>query len=195
MYSKYDHRFKMQMIVLLPGEYFTTDDSIVIATVLGSCISVCIRDEKANISGMNHFMLPGDFRRETFLQSKSARYGVHAMELLINEMIKKGAEKRNFVAKIFGGGRVLNFRRSDGDIPASNIDFIQTFLEIEDIKIAKQDIGGNRGRKILFFTDSGTVLLKKLSPNRNSTIIREEERYKISLLKKREEEKTDVTLF
>jgi len=132
MYKRYSENFKRDMVVIYPGEFYVSSHDI-IATVLGSCISVCIKDKKTGIAGMNHFMLPGDVRSEDMFLSASAKYGMFAMEQLINEMIKRNGSKRDFEAKVFGGGHVLNFRKTDGNVPESNIEFVRAFLNMEQI--------------------------------------------------------------
>ncbi len=197
MYQRYSERFKRDMIIIYPGEYHVCAGGI-IATVLGSCISVCIKDLKTGIAGMNHFMLPGDVRSEDMFLSSSAKYGMFAMEQLINEMIKLGGSKKDFEAKVFGGGHVLNFRKTDGNVPESNIEFVRAFLNMERIPIAREDVGGYAGRKILFFPDTAKVLLKRLSTSVDSRIIRAEESYKTELFRHKEklqEAGGDLTLF
>ncbi len=129
-----------------------------IQTVLGSCIAVCLRDPVGCIGGMNHFLLPegqgGD--------QDSTRYGVNAMELLINECMKAGAERNRLVAKVFGGGHVLSSGATKDSVPARNIQFIRRFLQTEAIPVVGEDVGGRQARKILFFTDTGRTLLKRL---------------------------------
>lgn len=197
MLRRYSHKFGQEMIIIYPGEYFVGSTEI-IATVLGSCISVCIKDRKTGIAGMNHFMLPGDVRSEDIFTSPSAKYGMFAMELLINDMVKHGAHKDSFEAKIFGGGHVLNFRKTDGNVPESNIDFVRAFLQMEQIPILKEDVGGYAGRKILFFTPTAKVLLKRLSSTVDSKFIEEENRYKVKLFAeqaKLKEQGGELTLF
>jgi len=140
MYKRYSENFKRNMVIIYPGEFYVSSHDIM-ATVLGSCISVCIKDKKTGIAGMNHFMLPGDVRSEDMFLSASAKYGMFAMEQLINEMIKHNGSKRDFEAKVFGGGHVLNFRKTDGNVPESNIEFVRAFLNMEQISIVKQDVG------------------------------------------------------
>ncbi|HOW52676.1 MAG TPA: chemotaxis protein CheD [bacterium] len=198
MYRSFNRKFEREIVVIQPGEYYVTDSAAEgIATVLGSCVAVCLIDARAHIRGMNHFMLPGDFRNEEIYQSRSGRYGMFAMESLINEMMKRGAKRENLTAKIFGGGHVLNFRRSDGNIPDANILFAKTYLAFEEIKLAASDVGGNTGRKIIFLDDSnGRVLVKKLAPDSVVEFLDEENRYKATMLKKKKEEMSGgMTLF
>ena len=197
MYKRYSDKFKRNVIIIYPGEYHVGSDDI-IATVLGSCISVCIKDTKTGIAGMNHFMLPGDVRSEDIFLSSSAKYGMFAMEQLINEMIKKNGSKKHFEAKVFGGGHVLNFRKTDGNVPESNIEFVEAFLKMEQISIVKQDVGGYTGRKILFFPDTAKVLLKRLASTVDSQIIKAEQSYKNKLFEDNEKlqhDGGDLTLF
>ena len=162
MYKKFEKRFNKTMVVINPGEYYTSTDNEIISTVLGSCIAVCLYDEVNNIAGMNHFMLVGDLRDERIFMEPSARYGIFAMEVLINDIIKKGGKKENLKAKVFDGGHVLNYKTREGNVVDNNIRFAVTFLKLEKIPIVNQDVGGYQGRKILFFTDTYKVLVKKL---------------------------------
>jgi chemotaxis protein CheD len=197
MFKRYSENFKRNMVIIYPGEFWVSSEDV-IATVLGSCISVCIKDRKTGIGGMNHFMLPGDVRSQDMFLSSSAKYGMFAMEQLLNEMIKKNGSKKDFEAKVFGGGHVLNFRKSDGNVPESNIDFVRAFLNMEQIPVVKEDVGGYAGRKILFFPDTAKVLLKRLESTVDSKIIEAEQNYKTKLFKEKEklqETGGDLTLF
>ncbi len=191
MYRSYNKQFKSSMVIIQPGEFYISNSEESIATVLGSCIAVCLYDTKNLIGGMNHFMLPGDFRDEDIFKSKSGRYGMFAMEKLINAMLKKGGKKENFIAKVFGGAHVLNFRKTDGNIPDANISFVKTYLAFEEIKIISSDLGGNIGRKIIFFPkNNGKVLVKKLSKTEDASFISQEKEYKSVIFKK---EKGDLS--
>ena len=144
-----------------------------IRTVLGSCIAVCLRDPFTGVGGMNHFILP--FRYDE--DSEQARYGVHAMELLINACMTEGAERGRLVAKVFGGGHVLQMREADDNVPISNIRFTLNFLEAENIPIAARDVGGYEAREVIFLTHTGRTLLKRLrSSQMLSSRLQEKER-------------------
>lgn len=198
MFKSFDKKLNRDIIIIQPGEYYVTNNpNEAIATVLGSCVSVCLTDSHSGIGGMNHFMLPGDFRNDEIFVSKSSRYGMFAMESLINEMMKKGAKKENFTAKIFGGGHVLNFRKADGNIPESNISFARTYLAFEEIRIAASDVGGTAGRKIIFMPDADAkVFVKKITHKGTLEFINEEIKYKAAMFKKKKEEVSGgVTLF
>ena len=140
------------------GGVFASRESEVVYTLLGSCIAVCLRDPVTQVGGMNHFMLPSTTEGE----KASARYGVQAMELLINACMKKGADRSRLEAKVFGGGHVLRVRESADNVPRSNIKFALKFLNTERIPIVSRDLGGYVGREIFFFTDTGKTLLKRM---------------------------------
>ena len=102
----FDRTFGCDAVKVLPGEYFVTTSDIVLVTVLGSCVTACVRDRDKGLGGMNHFMLP-DNGGELDVLSSSARYGAYAMEVLLNHLLKMGARRSSLEAKVFGGGRVM----------------------------------------------------------------------------------------
>lgn len=197
MYKSFNRKLQKDIIVIQPGEYFVVDRSPDgIATVLGSCIAVCLMDIEKKIGGMNHFMLPGDFRNDDVFASKSSRYGMFAMESLINEMMKRGARRDRLTAKIFGGAHVLNFRKTDGNIPESNINFVKSYLQFEEIEVAASDLGGNVGRKIIFLpSESGKVLVKKLVKSPENAIDQENKYKAVVLNKKQDDVGGGLTIF
>lgn len=184
MQTGYSAKYKLPVHFLNPGEYYATDRPEILGTVLGSCISVCLIDEKNKIGGMNHFMLPGCISTKEILISDIGRYGLYAMELLIGEIIKKGGDRKTLKGKCFGGGSVLRFRQSDGDIPEANIRFIRKYFELEKIPLITEDLGGDQGRKIYFFVPEGRALLKRLKDVQEDLILKENA-YKGSLFRKR----------
>jgi chemotaxis protein CheD len=163
---------------------------LVIDTVLGSCIAACLYDSEARIGGMNHFMLPEGIDPKN---PNSTRYGVHAMELLISELMKLGARRSRFCAKVFGGGHVLKIRESAKGVPQRNIEFVRRFLESEHIPIVKEDVGGYQPRRVLFHTDTSRVFMKYLGQQEAERTAEEEMVYLISL--KRQKLDGDVELF
>jgi chemotaxis protein CheD len=163
---------------------------ILLDTVLGSCIAACIYDPVAAVGGMNHFMLPEGADKDN---PTSTRYGVHAMELLITEVMKLGGQRKRFNAKVFGGGHVLKIRESLDGIPQQNIDFVHRFLQNESIPVMGEDIGGYQARRVLFNTQNAKVFLKKLGTNEAERTAEEEMVYLISLKRRRTD--GDVTLF
>lgn len=121
-----------------------------VATLLGSCVAACLHDPLAGIGGMNHFLLPGD--DETGDRGHAERFGVHAMELLVNALLSRGASRARLEAKLFGGARTL---RGLSDIGAQNADFATRFLQREGIRVTSECLGGARGRRIQFWPVSG----------------------------------------
>jgi chemotaxis protein CheD len=179
-------RFEQELITLHPGEYFATKDDTILSTVLGSCIAVGIFDPEARTGGLNHFMLPGDLGSSDFVRSPNAKYGMYAMELLINELIKLGARRTALKAKVFGGGSVLRFSGGAGSrIPGNNIDFAFEYLSREGIPVLASDVGGDEPRKIFFYARTGKVLLKRIAGTLVQLVEKEEERY-LSDLRTRE---------
>ncbi|MFA6507341.1 MAG: chemotaxis protein CheD [Treponemataceae bacterium] len=188
-------QFSQPITIIHPGEFLASSDDIIISTVLGSCVSVALRDAKEGIGGLNHFMLPGYFDDRSHFESQSAKYGMYAMELLINDLLDLGCRKDRLRAKVFGGGSVLGrgAERSN-KVPKSNIDFAFDYLKTEGIPVECSDTGGNAARKILFFVRDGKVLLKRIT----GTFIRAvdiEERDYLDRIKKRQAAAGDVTLF
>ena len=170
----YDRKFGSEAVKVLPGEYFVTATNVLMVTVLGSCVSACIRDREKGIGGMNHFMLADS--NETGTLTSSARYGTYAMEILINHLLKLGARKQQLEAKVFGGGRVMASLTSSM-VGERNARFVMDFLATEGIRVAARDLLDVHPRKVYFFPDTGRVLVKKLVRMHNDTLIRRETEY------------------
>ena len=134
-------------------------------------------DDTAGICGMNHFMLPEAVNQQNVFGSEAGRYGIQAMELLLNEMIIRGAAKNRLWAKLFGGGHVIESMNSS-QIPESNIATAVTFLETENIPVLAQDVGGTNGRKVSFFTGTGKVLVEKVKKTEVTGIDSKETRFR-----------------
>lgn len=152
----YDAHFGNEAVKVLPGEYYVDTEDILVMTTLGSCIAACIWDRDRRIGGMNHFMLPegaGD----------SGRYGTYAMELLINEMMKRGASRLSMEAKIFGGGAVISGMNSI-NVGERNTKFVTEFLSTERIPIVSKDVLDIYPRKVCFLPASGKAMVKRLAP-------------------------------
>lgn len=160
----FDRQFNCQVAKILPGEFYVTSADMAISTVLGSCVSACIRDTRLNIGGMNHFMLPGNSDVYNPL-SASARYGSYAMEILINEILKRGASRENLEAKVFGGGNVMS-SITTSNVGQRNAKFVVDYLGFESIPIVAQDLMENCPRKVVFFPNTGRVLMKRLHNER-----------------------------
>jgi chemotaxis protein CheD len=158
----YDVTSKCYSAKILPGEFYVTTKAEMITTVLGSCVSACIYDTQFNYGGMNHFMLPGADNTES-----SARYGMFAMESLINEILKLGCRKENLRAKLFGGGQIIARMT---DVGQKNISFARNYLSAEGIPVESSDLGLSYPRKVNFFPATGKVLVKRLESVKNTTI-------------------------
>ena len=175
--------YNMDMVKILPGEFYVTRSDEIIATVLGSCISVCIRDPALGIGGMNHFMLPENksSNNDSWKYNKidkAARYGSDAMEHLVNEILKHGGRKNHFEVKICGGGRIL---AKMNDIGRKNIEFIKNYLATEGYAVVSEDLGEIYPRKVRYFPKTGKLQVKKLRSLHNDTIIKRENEYKAQL--------------
>lgn len=143
-----------QRITIVQGEYrVSSNPDVVLSTLLGSCVAACICDSRSGVGGMNHFLLPGDL---SGVPNDSERFGVHLMELLINGLMSHGARRDRLEAKIFGGAAMV---QRLGDIGARNGEFAKRFLEYEGIQIVAADLGGNRGRRLLYSPTTGRAKL------------------------------------
>ena len=171
----FDREFGVEAVKILPGQYHAARDGA-ITTVLGSCVSTCLWDPLTRIGGMNHFMLPGDTASPDSPWAASARFGVYAMEVLINDMIRLGADRRRMVAKVFGGAQLLaGFDKLD--VGAKNSQFVLEFLRVEGIRLAAQDLLDVCPRKVHFFVDSGKVQVKRLSLTPSESVQQREREY------------------
>lgn len=175
----FDRQFEVEAVKVLPGEYYVTATEMVLVTVLGSCVSACVRDRDKGVGGMNHFMLADGGSRE--MLSASARYGTYAMEILINHLLKMGARKSSLEAKVFGGGRVMASLTSS-QVGENNASFVLDFLATEGIPVAAKDLLDVYPRKIYYFPSSGRVLVKKLVRMHNDTVMRRENEYAARLI-------------
>lgn len=183
-----DTVFDVEAIKLMPGDYHAALRNTLLVTVLGSCISACIRDRVSGIGGMNHFMLP----QSNLGRDVSGRYGMHAMEVLINGLIKLGAQREHLEAKLFGGGNVIA-SLTQRHIGAENARFAHDYLSTEGIPVIAQDLLDIYPRKVYFFSGTGKVLIKKLRRMHNDTLLVREAEYETQLSKSRLD--GDVELF
>lgn len=190
--SYFDRHFDCEAVKILPGEYFVTQRNIVIVTVLGSCVSVCLRDRVSGIGGMNHFMLPGNSDGGISPISASARYGVYAMELLINHLLKLGARRNCFEAKVFGGGSVLRGMTAN-NVGDRNAEFVREYLDTEQIQVVAEDLLDIYPRKVYYFPSTGRVMVKKLKSLHNTTLFDREMEYSMRI--KKSSVSGDIDLF
>jgi chemotaxis protein CheD len=173
----FDRTFDCEAAKISPGEYYFTDKDMVIVTVLGSCVSACIRDTVIGIGGMNHFMLPDSASADKDSPvSESMRYGTYAMEVLINQLLRNGARRENLEAKIFGGGNVLKSFTTI-NVGDRNAIFVRKFLKEEGIRVTSEDLLDIYPRKVYYFPKTGRVLVKKLKNMHNDTLVKREEAY------------------
>lgn len=174
----HDHHFQYDAVKVLPGEYFVSSEDIVIMTVLGSCISACLWDGRVRTGGMNHFMLPDGDSADGF-----GRYGSYAMELLINEMLKKGARRETMQAKIFGGAQVMaGFTTLN--VGERNTKFVLDYLATERIPVVSQDVLDIHPRKVCFFPVTGKALVKRLAHSHPETLAVEERKGNAAMVAK-----------
>lgn len=178
----WDKKMRLPAAKIMPGELYVSTQGEMIVTVLGSCISTCIRDRELGIGGMNHFMLPiqgkhsGNWGNDA--ASSATRYGNWAMEYLINAILKLGGSKKNFEVKVFGGGKVL---ANTTDVGKNNIEFVTEYLKSEMLLTVAKDVGGIYPRKVLYFPDTGKVKMRRLIRVNNTTIAERETAYRKTL--------------
>jgi chemotaxis protein CheD len=164
---------------LLPGDYYVTRHNEAIFTVLGSCVSACVRERKLGIGGMNHFMLPLDQSRGTSvwaenLISSATRYGNVAMERLINDIMRLGGQRANLEFKVIGGGKVLDMAL---DVGARNAQFIREYLKTEGFLITAEDLGDCFARKLYYNPATGKLRVKRLTATVNRAVFERERQF------------------
>jgi chemotaxis protein CheD len=181
-------------VQLLPGDYYATNRIATIRTLLGSCVSACLYDPVNRVIGMNHFLLSNKryARQMPTCLSEAGRYGIHAMELVINDMLKLGAVRRNLKAKAFGGGSIyLTSESRDnffcvGDV---NMRFIREFLKNENIPLLAEDLGGESARVIHFLSDDYSVHVKKVVSTIAPNLLQNERQFWLRAIERQEREK------
>lgn len=144
-----------------PGDRFATREPSLITTLLGSCVAACLYDETSHVAGLNHFLLaaPRYSKNMPLSHTDAGRYGINAMELLINDMVKLGADRRRLKAKAFGGASVIHGVKDNFFcVHEVNQRFIKEYLATEGIPLVSEDMGGDRGRVVYFHTDSYKVM-------------------------------------
>ena len=146
-------------VYLHPGELFASVDACAVTTILGSCVAVCLWDPVSRIGGINHFLLP-EWNKTT---QPSPRFGDVAMKALIDRLLALGAQRRRLEAKMFGGACVLRaFQERETHLGARNVGAAEKFLHDHNIPVVGSDVGGQRGRKLIFQIDDGTAWVKQL---------------------------------
>lgn len=182
---------KIEHVTIHPGEYYVSSKDVVISTLLGSCIAACLYDPVNRILGMNHFLLSSKrYAKDMPLCITDAgRYGINAMELLINGMLKLGAKRENLRAKAFGGSTLLpSANRPDKFLCVGEVNcrFIVQFLKNDGIPLITSDLGGDRGRVIRFSSDDYSVLRRKIAKSRNSDLQKNEKQFWIKSIQAEE---------
>jgi len=179
----WDKNFNLICAKILPGEYYVTLENESITTVLGSCISACIRDVESGIGGMNHFMLPETTEHKLSAGAEAVvgnatRYGNYAMEHLINMILANGGKRKNLEVKLFGGGKIIP---TLGDIGLKNIEFALEYVDTEALKLVSENLGDIYPRKVIYFPATGKVKMKKIKDLHNDTIASREKQYRKSI--------------
>lgn len=189
-----------QRIIIDPGEFYVSRRREIISTLLGSCVAACLYDPVKGVIGMNHFLLA--YRHHAYntpvLESDEGRYGVYAMELLINEMMKQGANRKNLQAKCFGGGNVLNLREDKDNrqtVGEVNVQFIREFLKNENIPVFGSCLGGKHGRTVHFLGSDYSVYVRRIDKKLETALQQEERRYWKKNLDEHENVKSTVEIW
>jgi chemotaxis protein CheD len=164
----WDAHFRNDAVKVLPGEYFVHDEDLIITTTLGSCIAACLWDRERRIGGMNHFMLPDSGSSDG--TGLGGRYGSYAMELLINEMMKRGAARATMEAKVFGGGAVISGMNSI-NVGERNTQFVLDYLRTERIPVVSKDVMEIYPRKVCFLPASGKAMVKRLASTNAEALV------------------------
>jgi chemotaxis protein CheD len=163
--------------IIMPGDYFVSWAPAEIATLLGSCVSACVWDSHRKIGGLNHFMLPDSPSEARTLadKTKSLRYGLYAMECLINDLLTMGAKREHLSAKVFGGANITGVLNNQ-HVGRRNAEFVIEFLRKDKIKVVASDLGGPHSRRIRFNTQTSAVRVERVA-SANSAALQQEKRY------------------
>ena len=174
------------------GGVFASREPAVVRTVLGSCIAACVFDSRSRVGGMNHFMLPSSTEDATL----PTRFGVHAMEVLINQVMQLGGDRHQLHAKVFGGADVLRMQGGHLRVAEKNRNFVHEFLEAEKIPILAHRLGGVDPLQVYFFTHTAKVMVRPLRRDATDRILAEENNYRAQISHPVATQQTgDVTLF
>ncbi|HUK25766.1 MAG TPA: chemotaxis protein CheD [Terriglobales bacterium] len=157
------------------GGVFASKRPMQVSTLLGSCVAACLWDPEIRVGGMNHIQLPG--RMQPGDDGLATRYGVHAMELLINRIMKLGGRKEALHAKLFGGARMLGLSPGMIDIPEMNCSFTLKFLATEGITVEAFRLGGTQAMSVIFETATGKALVRCVPRTQDNKLMADEEAY------------------
>ncbi len=199
-FCRFQHPLQgVTMVKLQPGGIYCTDQEEIICTGLGSCVSACIWDEAIGVGGMNHFLLPfvssnqeHHWHADNYSNTPS-RYGVHAMEMLINYLLERGAVRQRLKVKLFGGAQMMGRCSKIGE---KNVEFILSYTQKEQLSVISHDLGGLEPRKIMFEPLSGRAWLKRIPFSELHHIKQQEIQYASELeCKAQQVDNDDVELF
>jgi chemotaxis protein CheD len=149
---------KPQSVYLYPGQLVVTGDVRLVTTILGSCVAICLWDPKTMIAGINHYLLPTNPLRG----QSDLRYGNTAIEQLIDVMVERGASTSRLAAKVVGGAAVMTAFTARHSIGELNVEVAREFLKKFAIPVVAEQVGGQRGRKLLFHTGNGCAYSKEI---------------------------------
>lgn len=189
----YDPRFKATSVMVLPGRHYVSSaPEEMIVTLLGSCVAACIRDPVAAVGGLNHFLLPESSTGQWGQANAAMRYGNHAMETLINDIIKRGGERSRLEVKVFGGSHIIG-GQSTLAVGRQNVDFVEAYLKNEGFTIVAKHLGGPMPRRIHYFPVSGKVNMLLLRRVPDNDLFKKERDYQRTI--KTDDDSGDVELF
>jgi len=175
-----DPRFDAIAIKVFPGDHYVTHDADeMLVTILGSCVTACIRDPLIGVGGMNHFMLPESAGAGWDTASASMRYGNVAMERLINDILKRGGARDRLEIKVFGSGNVM---KGNANIGHRNAEFVEQYLAAEGLRIAAHHLRGNLPRRVHYLPATGKVMLLELQRSEQEEVVRSEDSYKHKIM-------------
>lgn len=188
----YDQNLELTVVKLMTGDCYVTDEPRqMLVTILGSCVSACMRDPVIGVGGMNHMLLPGTGGSAKVKDDPgySTRFGVFAMEELINGILKLGGRKDRLEVKIFGGGNVI---KNSAMIGTKNVTFVKEFLKNEGLKVSAEHVGGSLPRRIHYYPDTGKVMMRELKRKEDFRIVEEEKEYQTSLVNKPKSQEAEL---
>jgi chemotaxis protein CheD len=143
---------------LLPGQYLVSKDPTVVSTILGSCVSICLWDQRLGIGGINHFLLP-----EGDTNTNGMRYGNVANQVLLDKLLDLGCSTKSLQAKVFGGAHTFSTGNLEQSLGARNVQVALEFLRKHGIRVVEKEVSGKAGRRVVFTTNIGTTTVKLLT--------------------------------
>ncbi len=163
------------LYILYPGDFYASNNSCILGTIIGTSVLVCLYDTSRQIGGMCHFIVPGAIGTEGIFADQIAVHGIQSLEMLLGEIVKLGGDRRYLKAKLFGAGYLQESVNNMGGLAESNIKFLHEYFKLENIKVESEDLGGNYRRKIYFYPIKGTVFRKPQRRNEDASEFRKME--------------------